>query len=88
MRRQGPERGKFPGTLKSAQTFSADSRQACEHLQALDRDLKASRTSRTLGRGQRIRMRGPREGKVSWHLGIGENFFCRLAASLRVICKR
>ena len=30
MRRQGPKVGKFLGLLESAQTFSADSQQACE----------------------------------------------------------
>ena len=29
-----------------------------------------------------------RVGKVSWLFRIGPNFFCILAASLRVICKR
>ena len=58
------------------------------HLQALDRELKASQTLRTLGRGQCMRSHGPKVGKVSWRFGIGPDFFCRLSASLRVICKR
>ena len=31
---------------------------------------------------------GPKLGKVSWYVRIGLNFFCRLAASLRVMSKR
>ena len=58
MRRRGPEKAKFSGSLESAQPFSADSRLACESLQALDRDLKASRTSRTFVKGQPMRRQG------------------------------
>ena len=34
-----------------------------------------------------MRRQGPKVRKVCWLVRIGPNFFCRLAASLRVICE-
>ena len=56
-------------------------------FQTLDLELKASLTSRTLGRGQRMRRQAPRVDKFSRYFTIGPNFFCTLPQNLRVICK-
>ena len=58
------------------------------YLRASHRKLKVLRISPTLGRRKRMRRQGPKVGKVSWLVRIGPNFFCRLAANLRVICER
>ena len=88
MRRHAPRKSCWRFGIAS-KLFLQTRGKPTSHLQALDRELKASYILRSLGRSQRMRRQAPRKSKFCCRFGIGSKpFFCRLVVSLRVICKR
>ena len=57
-------------------------------LQALDRKLNVPGTFGHFRSDQAHAQLEAQMTKVSWHFGIGPNYFCRLWASWRFVCKR
>ena len=57
-------------------------------LQALDRKLNVPGTFGHFRSDQAHAQWEAQMTKVSWHFGIGPNYFCRLWASWRFVCKR
>ena len=57
-------------------------------LQALDRKLNVPGTFDHFSSDQAHAQWEAQSSKVSWHFGIGPNYFCRLWASWRFVCKR
>ena len=90
MRRQGPKVRKVCWLVRIGSNFfcrlAVILRVICE--QKKQSQKKVTKISPTVGQREGMCRQGPRVGKVCWLVRIGLNFFCRLAASLRVICER